>query len=70
MSDNQIIQMCEACGLRPGVTNSRYLFNSPLSNREEDPTCGDWVCEVCEAEEEQDYNNALDDYEDEGEGNV
>jgi hypothetical protein len=49
MSDNQEIQMCELCGLRPGQTNSRFLFDSPLSNREEDPECGDWVCQECEA---------------------
>jgi hypothetical protein len=48
MSDE--IQMCESCGQRPGVTNSRYLFNSSRSDREEMPDCGDWVCEDCEHE--------------------
>lgn len=53
------IHMCECCGLQPGETNSRYLFNSPLSNREEDPDCGDWVCQDCEAQAEEDHNDLM-----------
>lgn len=35
---------CEACGQRPGILNSEYLFNAPFSA----PDCGDWVCAKCE----------------------
>jgi hypothetical protein len=48
------IELCECCRERPGVMNSRYLFNSPLSDREEMPDVGDWVCEICEREAEED----------------
>ena len=54
--------MCECCGLRPGVTNSRYLFNSSLSDREADPDCGDWVCAQCEAEAESDHDELTKDW--------
>ena len=45
------IKLCESCGERPGETNSRILFHSPLS----DPDCGDWVCFECEQAAEQDH---------------
>lgn len=50
---------CECCGKRPGQTNSSYLFNSPLSDRDEDPDCGDWVCIECETQAEEDYRELI-----------
>ena len=50
--------LCEACGKRPGETNSRYIFHSQIS----DPDCGDWVCLECEQEAEQDHNELTKDW--------
>ena len=41
-------ELCEYCGERPGVTNSKY-WHYRLDDDE-----GGWVCEVCEAEFEAD----------------
>jgi len=62
MDKKQEIQMCECCGLRPGVINSRYLFNSPLSDPEADPGCGDWFCAQCEIEAQSDDDELTKDW--------
>lgn len=51
--------MCECCGINPGQLNSSYLFFSPLSDKENDPDCGDWVCEECERQAEEDFQTLI-----------
>lgn len=57
MSDEQDDKpkKCEVCGESFGVMNSRFYFSNPAS----DPDCGDWVCELCEQQGEEDERDWL-----------
>jgi len=46
------VGICECCHERMGVMNLEFIFDNPISDREEG--IGDWVCLQCEEEAQKD----------------